>query len=831
MSSKFLNLDTDDTLGGASSSDEKIASQKAVKAYVDNHSSTVNDAALTIQKNGTEVAVFTANASSNVTANITVPEVTSIYTASGTDAVNGVAVSNAIATKQDVLVSGTTIKTLNGVSLLGSGNITIETSSTPSVDAETISYNSNEELQTIAVKNVRDNSVLPIWQGTEAQWEQGEVTPWYYWQTASAPMWSNGTMPSASWESIAYGNGLFVTTGSGKEAYSTNGINWVQPGIPKGSWNLVAYGNGKFIAVTSNKAAYSTDGITWTASTLPSSANWTSVAYGNNKFVVIAGEGSDKAIYSTDGITWTESTLPSSAYWMSVTYGNGIFIAVSKYSKSKGAYSTDGITWTEISLPISSLSSVTYGNNLFVAVTFNKAAYSTDGITWTTSTLPSSDYDEPKITYGDGKFVVVSGISNLTAYSTDGITWTASTLPSSYWNSITYGDGKFVVITGEGSDKAAYSTDGITWTASTLPSSTYWKSVTYGDGKFVAVTSSGFTYSLDGINWKSIFPYMGSYLYYWVYFLNNTFIAIDVSGGKTGAYSTDGITWISTTLPNGVQYNSMTYGDNKFVAVGGGTTDKGMYSTDGINWSELTLPNSGTWKSVAYGNGKFIAIRSDSTSAAYSTNGINWSSLTLPASGDFRLIFANGKFMLFSYKKTIYSTDGTNWTTADNNLGISWGQVIYDGEKFVAVWAYSSKLSYSTDGINWTTITTLPFSDGDKHIAYGDDKYVIVTSDSNVSSSAVLTFSSGLSCFTSDQIPTTSSIVYSEPATPSALTVSSVTSGAITLSDNNTYYYNQSGNQNTYETIGVAHPNYLCFINGVGVKIGTTTIATNYVGE
>ena len=88
---------------------------------------TVNNATLTIQKNGTNVATFTANASSNVTANISVPVVTSTYTATGTDAVNGKAVSNAIATKQDTLVSGTNIKTVGGTSLLGSGNIALPT--------------------------------------------------------------------------------------------------------------------------------------------------------------------------------------------------------------------------------------------------------------------------------------------------------------------------------------------------------------------------------------------------------------------------------------------------------------------------------------------------------------------------------------------------------------------------------------------------------------------------------------------------------------------------------------------------------------------------------
>ena len=121
--STFLNISRDTTLGGNSPSDLAVSSQKAVKAYVDAHSGgggstytagtgiditndvisvdgetvsevtlatvatsgsyndlsnkptipTVNNATLTIQKNSTDVATFTANASSNVTANISVP--------------------------------------------------------------------------------------------------------------------------------------------------------------------------------------------------------------------------------------------------------------------------------------------------------------------------------------------------------------------------------------------------------------------------------------------------------------------------------------------------------------------------------------------------------------------------------------------------------------------------------------------------------------------------------------------------------------------------------------------------------------------------------------
>ena len=47
---------------------------------------TVNNASLTIQKNGTNVATFTANASSNVTANISVPNTVSSVSSSSTNA-------------------------------------------------------------------------------------------------------------------------------------------------------------------------------------------------------------------------------------------------------------------------------------------------------------------------------------------------------------------------------------------------------------------------------------------------------------------------------------------------------------------------------------------------------------------------------------------------------------------------------------------------------------------------------------------------------------------------------------------------------------------------
>ena len=84
MTSNLTKLD--DVIGSDS---EKLSSSDVGAAALSNNYNdldnlptipTVNDATLTIQKNGVDVETFTANASSNVTANITVPTKTSDLT-------------------------------------------------------------------------------------------------------------------------------------------------------------------------------------------------------------------------------------------------------------------------------------------------------------------------------------------------------------------------------------------------------------------------------------------------------------------------------------------------------------------------------------------------------------------------------------------------------------------------------------------------------------------------------------------------------------------------------------------------------------------------------
>lgn len=138
-------------------------------------SSAVGTGTLTIQKNGTDVQTFNANASSNATANIIVPTKISDLTddtattpiakantltgltASITELNYTDGVTSAIQTqlngKQATLVSGTNIKTVNSTSLLGSGDI-------PASDPDLSNLSNTGEERLHALKSYEDAGEL-----------------------------------------------------------------------------------------------------------------------------------------------------------------------------------------------------------------------------------------------------------------------------------------------------------------------------------------------------------------------------------------------------------------------------------------------------------------------------------------------------------------------------------------------------------------------------------------------------------------------------------------------------------------------------------------------
>ncbi|MDB4273901.1 InlB B-repeat-containing protein, partial [Algibacter sp.] len=281
------------------------------------------------------------------------------------------------------------------------------------------------------------------------------------------------------------------------------GADWTsQTSAADNIWNSITYGNSLFVAIGNNSVMTSPDGITWASQTAVAN-NWTSVTYGNGLFVAVSKKMSGNLVMtSPDGITWTSRTPVSTIRmrWLSVTYGNGLFVAVAITGNANRVMtSPDGITWTAQTSAADNLwNSVTYGNGLFVAVsstgTSDRVMTSPDGITWTAQTS-AVDNNWSSITYGNGHFVAVSstGTSDRVMTSPDGITWTAQTSAAdNNWSSVTYGNGQFVAVSSTGaSDRVMTSPDGITWTSETSATDNYWNSVTYGNGKFVAVSSDG----------------------------------------------------------------------------------------------------------------------------------------------------------------------------------------------------------------------------------------------------------------------------------------------------------------------------------------------------
>ena len=132
-------------IGTALQPNDNVSSLNNDAGYITSASlPTVNDATLTIQKNSTNVGTFTANASSNVTIDLSIPTDTNdltngagyitasslptidqTYDGTSANAQSGAAIAGELSNYQAKLVSGTNIKTINNTTILGSGNFNL----------------------------------------------------------------------------------------------------------------------------------------------------------------------------------------------------------------------------------------------------------------------------------------------------------------------------------------------------------------------------------------------------------------------------------------------------------------------------------------------------------------------------------------------------------------------------------------------------------------------------------------------------------------------------------------------------------------------------------
>lgn len=352
--------------------------------------------------------------------------------------------------KQAGLVSGTTIKTIGGQSLLGGGDITAGGAITGDVLTTT--------------------------------------------NPLSAPDWlpcSGGLYLKSSYPNLV---NVLTTIAAWKPAGASSvvlGVSCVGGKVG---------GADVFVSLipNTNICKYSTDGITWTEYALPTSKNWSSVAYGGvyDGYMAVAS-GSNIAISSTDGITWniTKGALPHSGEWSAITMhaANSMWVAVAQES-STAATSATGWSWAAVSLPaVRPWRAVASNGQRLVAVAYDTSAIvtSVDGTTWVSNAtnLPWGI----NVIFGNGVFLAV-GATGATRISTDGLTWQSYSGGAS--NRVTAGNGVF-----SSPDKT--SIDGITWTNRITPISS--QLVLYGNGAFWAYGNGGsvpYTLTIDATTAK-----------------------------------------------------------------------------------------------------------------------------------------------------------------------------------------------------------------------------------------------------------------------------------------------------------------------------------------
>lgn len=203
---------------------------------------------------------------------------------------------------------------------------------------------------------------------------------------------------------ICFGKGIFVmsceSTGSGTY-WSVDGISWTKS--TSTIFNSIEYGQGIFVAISDFTLYYSTTGKTWTTATFTSSSNKPSagslqgLCYGDGIWVcshytyqasaTIQGKG---LYYSEDGKNWSKGSGISTGVF-TPSYANGMWIATAwgdGYMVLNGhgiLYSTDGKSWTSTNVTEGwGFTNACYTGKKWITTQYMNGLWeSTDGITWT----------------------------------------------------------------------------------------------------------------------------------------------------------------------------------------------------------------------------------------------------------------------------------------------------------------------------------------------------------------------------------------------------------------------------------------------------------------
>jgi len=205
-----------------------------------------------------------------------------------------------------------------------------------------------------------------------------------------------------------------------------------------------------------------------------------------------------------------------------------------------------------------------------------------------------------------GNIIVVVGKGNECLYTTDaGQNWTVNTPfgSSADFYYCVGCDGTTFVTCKYGSTQAYTSTDGINWTSRTMNQSANWESVFWTGNYFMATDRSGggIDYSSDGITWYSSTPPDTGYRSYYQAWGNNIYLYfsyydykwhITDDGGQTWSEDDDHFGWFSPEY-EGITPSIVGFDGVYFICFYEQLMSNSfLRSTDGIDWEWMPFTNT-----------------------------------------------------------------------------------------------------------------------------------------------------------------------------------------------------------------------------------------------
>jgi len=363
--------------------------------------------------------------------------------------------------------------------------------------------------------------------------------------------WTRSTVPAGvnRLDSLAYGNGTFVSAGRQSLITSPDGLTWTEIAVPVASpewFENVTWLDGLFYAMgREGLLLTSPDGQTWTKRDLGTDTTFKSGAiaepsgkvslHNNNRLFTLndsltavtesslptgfrkiartsdgglAAVGSFGRLWrrSPDHGEWRDLNQTLSEGFDSVAFGNDTFVIVG-YSGNKGRIfsSTDGTQWTlRAELDGGFQSEVFFDGSQFYLLDADKRAWrSEDAIEWTQTPTNLGNF---RVLRRLNNRWVAGQNNGIVANSVDGLAWTTREVPgASAVVDITYGEGLYVAA--GFSENIFTSPDLVTWTTRTVVNSNTdsFLNVEFGNGRFFAFKSFGIpALSEDGINWNQL---------------------------------------------------------------------------------------------------------------------------------------------------------------------------------------------------------------------------------------------------------------------------------------------------------------------------------------